>query len=478
MRLGIPLLLVSSLLGGCAGRWCQRVGADHLPTWEARPCPPGWEGDLTCGQVTVAAVPGEEGSCALELGVVRVAPSAAGADAVPAILLPGGPGQTVLDHLPVLRPVLAGWHAHRPLLLLDPRGAGWSRPTLACPPDRAGSVEEAFGGCGAHLRREGADLDAFRTERLADDVDAVLEALGYARAHVVGGSYGTRWAQTLVARHPDRVASLLLDAPAPWDERLLARGPTDFLVRLSALDAACAADPGCTEVVDGVEATFWATAAAWDGEPARVRTGDHVVPLDGRALAVLTSEALRHTALLPAVPALIAEAARGEPASLARLLALRAEAGVDPMLHRLVLCADSLPGTPPPQTDPRLPAWDGFTQAQAVCAALDVTPSADAVRTVPDLGVPTLVLTGAWDPTLPETWAARLAARSTDGRAWVHPAAGHGVLRTDCGRATAEAWLADPHAFRPPPCWEDEPGPAWVRDPGPLLDRLEAEARR
>ena len=51
-------------------------------------------------------------------------------------------------------------------------------------------------------------------ERTADDVAALLRALGYERAHVVGYSMGARVALRLAIAHPARVARLVLEAPS------------------------------------------------------------------------------------------------------------------------------------------------------------------------------------------------------------------------------------------------------------------------
>ena len=54
-----------------------------------------------------------------------------------------------------------------------------------------------------------------RIDDLADGVAAVLERLGVARAHVVGGSASGAVAQALVRRHPARVATLVLAQTGP-----------------------------------------------------------------------------------------------------------------------------------------------------------------------------------------------------------------------------------------------------------------------
>lgn len=58
---------------------------------------------------------------------------------------------------------------------------------------------------------------SYRRADLADDAVAVLDAIGVARAHVVGLSMGGGVAQLLAWRHRDRVASLTLMSTSPAD---------------------------------------------------------------------------------------------------------------------------------------------------------------------------------------------------------------------------------------------------------------------
>lgn len=58
---------------------------------------------------------------------------------------------------------------------------------------------------------------AYRLEDMSDDAVAVLDALGWPAAHVVGVSLGGMIAQTLAIRHPGRVRSLtsVMSTPSP-----------------------------------------------------------------------------------------------------------------------------------------------------------------------------------------------------------------------------------------------------------------------
>ncbi|OLF16975.1 alpha/beta fold hydrolase [Actinophytocola xanthii] len=101
----------------------------------------------------------------------------------PLVCLPGGPMQPS----PYLGD-LGGLSAHRSLVLLDPRGTGGS------------AVPE--------------DPETYRCDRQVDDVEAVRARLGRERVDLLGHSAGASLALLYAARHPDRVARLVLVAPS------------------------------------------------------------------------------------------------------------------------------------------------------------------------------------------------------------------------------------------------------------------------
>lgn len=59
--------------------------------------------------------------------------------------------------------------------------------------------------------------EAYSAEDMADDAIAVMDALGWERAHVFGHSLGGTIAQRIALRHPDRVISLVSSAAIPSD---------------------------------------------------------------------------------------------------------------------------------------------------------------------------------------------------------------------------------------------------------------------
>src|SRR6202034_3500903 len=86
----------------------------------------------------------------------------------------------------------------------DQRDAGQSTRM----PDTGGSNPFA-----ALARKRGA----YTSEDMTDDAVAVLDALGWERAHIFGASLGGVIAQRIALRHPDRVLSVVSAAAVPSD---------------------------------------------------------------------------------------------------------------------------------------------------------------------------------------------------------------------------------------------------------------------
>ncbi|MFU8852377.1 alpha/beta fold hydrolase [Micromonospora sp. SL1-18] len=101
----------------------------------------------------------------------------------PLVCVPGGPGQAV-EYLGEL----GGLTSRRTLILLDNRGTGASSAP--------------------------ADPDTYRVDRLVDDVEALRQHLGFDRMDLFGHSASGGTCLLYAARHPGRLARLVLVAPS------------------------------------------------------------------------------------------------------------------------------------------------------------------------------------------------------------------------------------------------------------------------
>lgn len=196
-----------------------------------------------CGRVTRAwdptgAVPGT-----LPVGFAFLPAEDTSSPAV-GTLLPheGGPGYsttgTGIDYAQMYGPLLQ----HRNLLLVDQRGTGLSRP-IHCPTLQllAGPYAPAAAACAKVL---GDRFDLYGSALSADDLSAVISALGVGPVDMYGDSYGTFFSQVFLGRHPDQLRSLVLDSAYPtYGED--AWYATQTPAMQSSFEKVCARTPSC-----------------------------------------------------------------------------------------------------------------------------------------------------------------------------------------------------------------------------------------
>ncbi|MFC8192489.1 alpha/beta fold hydrolase [Cellulomonas sp. NPDC057328] len=151
------------------------------------------------GRTVERPVGGGRDDAVLRLAYVRSGPRG---DAPPVLVLPGGPGLASVRPYTGLRADAA--RRGLDVLMVEHRGVGLSRRDTS-----------------------GADLPpaAVTVAAVVDDLAAVLDDAGVDRVVLHGASYGSYVAQAFGARHPDRVAAMVLDSPvhAPADDLAAAR---------------------------------------------------------------------------------------------------------------------------------------------------------------------------------------------------------------------------------------------------------------
>jgi pimeloyl-ACP methyl ester carboxylesterase len=170
------------------------------------------------------------------------------------LVLAGGPGEPGS----AMRGIADGWLAPirdaADVVFVDQRGTGESH-ALPCPTTAATDPASAFGHifdplavrqCRQRLETE-ADLTQYTTDAAAADLDEVRAALGYAQVSLYGVSYGTRLAQAYMRRFPGRVRVAVLDGVLPFGEAVVsyARSLQEALDRTF---SACGHDPRCRRV--------------------------------------------------------------------------------------------------------------------------------------------------------------------------------------------------------------------------------------
>lgn len=428
---------------------------------------------IECGVLYVPENRRKTRSRTISLPVMIFRSTAATPAADPVVYLPGGPGLSSIDGRTTGKgnPFLM----ERDLILLEGRGNAFARPSLACPDInvlRAQNADparqtEAVARCRAALVASGVDLDGYTSAEAADDLDALRRLLGIRQWNLIGFSYGTRLAQTVLQRHPEGLRSVVLDSVLPIDVNYDETAASSLRRAIDALLAACANDPACDTRYPDLHARF-ATLVA-DADRSGVAAPDRM--LRGRDIVEAVGAGLQQPAIIPTLPRIISEAADGRLAGLLPLTR-QTPSSFNWGLRLSIWCGEEMPFETSlrmaAQTAPALDLGgvDNRTATPEMCAAWRVSP-ADAKANQPvKSDVPVLILAGEFDPVTPPAWGRRLLRTMPNARFVQIPGQSHGAMFNRCGGQMTLAFLHDPGAPLSGDCIAKLPGTVFGLDAG------------
>lgn len=294
MSARLSLLLVSLLVAagsgaGAASAQALRVGSQTLTRCATAPLV------AYCGSLPVPLDHARPSGPSISIAYRWYPASAAGQGGSNRTVVPveGGPGYPSIESVAyqslggnagysaMYGPALAQSN----MLAIDNRGTGESAP-LHCPalqhfagPTGSEAFRQAAAGCAQALNRrwrypDGSFVhasDLFSSTPAAEDMAAVIHALGLGKVDIYGDSYGSFFAQVFATHYPRLVRSVTLDSTYPlsgldpWYRSTVQSMPAAF-------DAACSRAPACSSAAPG---SAWARVAAL---AARLRES----PISGR----------------------------------------------------------------------------------------------------------------------------------------------------------------------------------------------------
>lgn len=433
-----------------------------------------------CGLLRVPENHADPTSPLIALPVLRVISPARNPAPDPLVHLVGGPGGSSVPQAARIFPTqFAPFARQRDVIFVDQRGTGFGSPRLHCQevtdnlltlltfdaaPDEANAYYvDLLRQCRERLVALGADLSQYNSSAIAQDLEALRVALGYEAWNLIGVSYGSRLALTLMRDAPQGLRSVILDSVYPPQVNLYAEILPNAERALSELFAACEADADCREHYPDLAQTFNDLYAQLNAEP---RILDVDTPDVGRVRLLVDGDRVYNWVFdwlyavrdIRAIPRRIAAMAAGRFTEPMRA-GLEAESGIqliDLGMHYSVQCAEDaryvLPedfdavGRAFPQRASYLAsAGDLGASLFDLCAMWGVPATSPKNRLPVISDVPTLLLAGRFDPITPPAWANQAAETLSRHYLYELPTVGHGVVRSsDCGMALAVAFLADP----------------------------------
>jgi pimeloyl-ACP methyl ester carboxylesterase len=351
----------------------------------------------------------------------------------------------------------------RDVILLDQRGVGHSRPALDCAP-----IEDLASGlaCRNQLTAHGADLSAYTTDENAADVGELGPALGYRQVNLFGVSYGTRLALTVMREHPQGIRSVILASPWPPQASVFTDLPGNAARAFQALLGGCAHDPRCAAAYPHLGRDFRTAAARLDAHPQHlmVHIGgtDHTLRLDGRELVGLLYGGIYALGKMAVLPRAIHHAATG--ATLTDWVQIATDIaapnpGFSVGMNQSVMCADEAPFV----NRRRAQAIDAAHSEQrhafvqpgwwfGLCARWPTGPVDRAGHTPVHSVIPTLIVTGQYDPPTPPAYGRLAAATLTRSYFTEFPRLAHApqpLRRVRGGRLPPSATPPTRHLLHP-----------------------------
>lgn len=503
VRVRVLLALVVVLAGflsqvGRSAAQTPTASTDSNATFAKSDCP--WtlpdtlkQGDtIRCGFVTVPLFHDDPNGDTIKLAVGVISPDDGKVSGDPVFILNGGPGGDSSAVISVFKPdrtaSLNDAREGREIVVFDQRGTGASEPGLYCPGDYNDTTGETTGGatpepqaataeatdsdaeaaardCAKRLDRM-TDLTAFTTAESARDINDIRVAMGYDHIQLWGESYGTRLALEAMRTYPAGVIdSVVLESVLPPDTPFLSSAILGFNDAFSGIARACQKDQRCNRSYPDLPTAFADAVKYFNEHPHKTSfkdasTGQKTpIIVDGSTFSFLVYQVVFSGLLIPIVPKLITDAAGGDTSLVDQLLPLLSASGVATGFYYSVLCQDELPNQTEQQYQHVLNGSDILPVVQdtqlgesgssyyAACKGFDLPATDAADRDPVTSDIPTLLVTGQFDPITPPSNAAHAAETLSHSYNVVAGGLAHTpiVLSQDCLLAGTIDFLNDPN---------------------------------
>ena len=404
-----------------------------------------------CGSLLVPENHNDPKSGKVDLALTWIPPRSQLEGAVPVVFLAGGPGQGARASFPAIRSGLSKVGEFAPILLMDQRGTGDSQ-ALDCPIseedmaalDARDQVVAKQLAQGCLLRHAGRDLAHYTTDDAARDLELVRQRLGFGALNVAGVSYGTRLAQRYAALYPAQTRSLLLDSPVPSNLILLSEHGRNLDAAINARLSACNASPECYAKLGDTRLVLEKLLDQLKHSPTETRyrhprSGEHHTTLvDPNHLISVLRMLSYQPATAVMLPTLLVNAKRDGFADILALNHIVVESMQEAISHGLqlsVICSESIPGLTQQDVDAEAGTLLGAQLIEFSRSQCEVWPQkavADDFHTLARHAIPTLVLTGEFDPVTPPRYGDIIVSGLQNAQHISVRGEGHGVLSVGC----------------------------------------------
>lgn len=397
--------------------------------------------------------------------------------AVPILFVHGGPGYPLGLDVEGARywrqwAIDRGWQ--QPVVMFDQRGTGQSSPAYACheydqiaetvltekmSAEREFALwQRATGQCRQRIMTAGFRPEQFSSKANAQDVRALMQALGHAQWDVYGVSYGSRVVLELLQEPPKELRRVVLDSVLPLNKEPLDELPFLLGDGLQRVFKACAADQSCHAMLPNPQQRLLGLLAQLRADPVVVKV-DH--PRGGQLSVVVNDrrllESLLHASYsvsyIQQIPRILHETRLGGAQQVAPLVQNLVNWVFDDMfsdpIYYAIACAQRSPEGGPiryaqaARVYPEYAPYIRDLQKFDMCLPWGVAPQAIDGQPEFSWRGAMLILSGVYDPVTPFAWAEQVQQALPGSFLYRSKAEAHAVLAVDvCAKKVVNGFLA------------------------------------
>lgn len=430
------------------------MGIDESPS----PCYlPGLSDQVVCGVISRREVDGADRKIDIHYAVLPALRDNFPGEAILAIA--GGPGQSAMDLAAHFNRILSDARRERDILLIDQRGTGRSNK-LNC--QQMDSIEQlSFDDQNLDLKKETekckaslvADLNGYHSMKALADIEVIRQKLGYKNLHVFGTSYGTRMVQLYMRHYPDVVSSAIMDGLVPLSQNVLAVGES-VDQSLELLFQQCENQEACQQRYPDLRQDFKSLLSGVAGQTL-LQGVKHPISAEGAALRLTRSKlngvlrlALYSQQARSLLPYAIDRLKLGDSGPVLGLFGMTLS-GFDMAMgmHAAIICAEDWPRL---SEDDRaamknsLIGEDMINALDVSCPIWGVEPQLGEFSSAIESDIPSLLLSGHYDPATPPAWAKTMESQLSNSKHIIFPNATHAVAGHTCADKLIADFISDP----------------------------------
>lgn len=428
---------------------------------------------LVCGYLSAPENRNDPASARLQIPVAIIKTASTTPKPDPVVFLHGGPGAAPLDASRVYS--LFGRHlfgVDRDIIVYNQRGSHMVEPALDCGETLVGRIDAYADdltlaqrdqkiaalakSCLQKLMATGRDLRGYTAAENAADLRDLRISLGLEQWNLMAVSYGTLMALEATRIDDDGVRSMILDSLVSNESDLfMSEASRNFAQGVNRMLVACATDPVCAEAFPNLEQKLSSVLASLHEQPVTVTvngaedgtTNDIVV--NWHDYLNLVHWMLYNSETLRLAPLLIHSTEAGDLSLLTQLMdtvfpAPKNQGKAASGAFFAIACNDQY------RDRMEYPAlaqnFDGFASTsfmEQVCGATEYGFSDRAPKPPTKTDIPTLLLSGNFDPMTPDIYAEQTKKNLSHAVLVRVPDFGHSTLSgyTACQTILAKAFL-------------------------------------